>query len=82
MKIGFCGTMSVGKTTLVKALQEIPELKNAKKMSETEIKNNEIKYFAKKKYSKKYFFEYSKNYFCSKKYSFEYSKKYFAKKKN
>jgi GTPase SAR1 family protein len=27
MKIGFCGTMSVGKTTLVKALQEIPELK-------------------------------------------------------
>jgi len=26
MKIGFCGTMSVGKTTLVKALQEIPEL--------------------------------------------------------
>jgi len=30
MKIGFCGTMSVGKTTLVKALQEIPELKNYK----------------------------------------------------
>ena len=27
MKIGFCGTMSVGKTTLVKALQEIPEFK-------------------------------------------------------
>ena len=26
MKIGFTGTMSVGKTTLVKALQEIPEL--------------------------------------------------------
>jgi len=30
MKIGFCGTMSVGKTTLVKALQEIPELKHYK----------------------------------------------------
>ena len=30
MKIGFCGTMSVGKTTLVKALQEIPELKDYK----------------------------------------------------
>jgi len=30
MKIGFCGTMSVGKTTLVKALQEIPELKGYK----------------------------------------------------
>jgi len=30
MRIGFCGTMSVGKTTLVKALQEIPELKNYK----------------------------------------------------
>ena len=28
MKIGFCGTMSVGKTTLVKALQDIPELKD------------------------------------------------------
>jgi nicotinamide riboside kinase len=27
MKIGFTGTMSVGKTTLVKKLQEIPELK-------------------------------------------------------
>ena len=27
MKIGFTGTMSVGKTTLVKALQEIPDLK-------------------------------------------------------
>jgi len=26
MKIGFTGTMSVGKTTLVKALQEIPDL--------------------------------------------------------
>ena len=25
MKIGLCGTMSVGKTTLVKALQELPE---------------------------------------------------------
>ena len=30
MRIGFCGTMSVGKTTLVKALQEIPELKGYK----------------------------------------------------
>ena len=26
MKIGLCGTMSVGKTTLVKALKEIPVL--------------------------------------------------------
>jgi GTPase SAR1 family protein len=25
MKIGFCGTMSVGKTTLVNALRELPE---------------------------------------------------------
>ena len=30
MKIGLCGTMSVGKTTLVKALQELPEFKNYK----------------------------------------------------
>jgi deoxyadenosine/deoxycytidine kinase len=30
MRIGFCGTMSVGKTTLVKALQETPEFKNYK----------------------------------------------------
>lgn len=28
MKIGFTGTMSVGKTTLVKALQKIPDLKD------------------------------------------------------
>ena len=28
MKIGFWGTMSVGKTTLVKALKELPEFKN------------------------------------------------------
>ena len=28
MKIGLCGTMSVGKTTLVKALKKIPEFKN------------------------------------------------------
>ena len=28
MKIGLCGTMSVGKTTLVNALQELPELKD------------------------------------------------------
>jgi GTPase SAR1 family protein len=25
MKIGFCGTISVGKTTLVNALRELPE---------------------------------------------------------
>ena len=30
MKIGFCGTMSVGKTTLVNALTKIPEFKNYK----------------------------------------------------
>ena len=28
MKIGLCGTMSVGKTTLVKALKKLPEFKN------------------------------------------------------
>ena len=28
MKIGFCGTMSVGKTTLVNALKELPEFQN------------------------------------------------------
>ena len=28
MKIGFCGTMSVGKSTLVNALKELPEFKN------------------------------------------------------
>ena len=28
MKIGLCGTMSVGKTTLVNALQELPEFKD------------------------------------------------------
>jgi GTPase SAR1 family protein len=28
MKIGLCGTMSVGKTTLVKALKDVPEFKN------------------------------------------------------
>lgn len=28
MKIGLCGTMSVGKTTLVKALAELPEFEN------------------------------------------------------
>ena len=28
MKIGFCGTMSVGKTTLVKELKKVPEFKN------------------------------------------------------
>ena len=30
MKIGFCGTMSVGKTTLVNALKELPEFKEYK----------------------------------------------------
>jgi len=30
MKIGFCGTMSVGKTTLVNALRELPEFKDYK----------------------------------------------------
>jgi len=29
MKIGLCGTMSVGKTTLVKALKETKQFKNA-----------------------------------------------------
>jgi GTPase SAR1 family protein len=28
MRIGFCGTMSVGKTTLVNALKELPEFKD------------------------------------------------------
>jgi deoxyadenosine/deoxycytidine kinase len=28
MKIGFCGTVSVGKTTLVNALKELPEFKD------------------------------------------------------
>jgi nicotinamide riboside kinase len=30
MKIGFCGTVSVGKTTLVKELAKLPEFKNYK----------------------------------------------------
>ena len=30
MKIGLCGTMSVGKITLVKALAELPEFSNYK----------------------------------------------------
>ena len=30
MKIGFCGTMSVGKATLVNALKELPEFKDYK----------------------------------------------------
>jgi GTPase SAR1 family protein len=34
MKIGFCGTMSVGKTTLVNALAELPEFKNYKSTTE------------------------------------------------
>ncbi len=28
MKIGFCGTVSVGKTTLVNSLKELPEFHN------------------------------------------------------
>ena len=28
MRIGLCGTMSVGKTTLVNALKELPEFKD------------------------------------------------------
>ena len=38
MKIGFCGTMSVGKTTLVNALRELPEFK------EYEFKTERSKY--------------------------------------
>lgn len=34
MKIGFCGTMSVGKTTLVNALANLPEFKNYKSRTE------------------------------------------------
>ena len=34
MKIGFCGTMSVGKTTLVNALAELPEFKEYKSRTE------------------------------------------------
>jgi len=30
MKIGFCGTMSVGKTTLVNTLKDLPEFKDYK----------------------------------------------------
>ena len=30
MKIGFCGTMSVGKTTLVNELAKLPEFKGYK----------------------------------------------------
>lgn len=40
MKIGFCGTMSVGKSTLVKALKKLPEFKEYK--FETE-KSKEIR---------------------------------------
>ena len=38
MKIGFCGTMSVGKTTLVNALKELPEF------DDYEIKTERSKY--------------------------------------
>jgi nicotinamide riboside kinase len=38
MKIGFCGTMSVGKTTIVNALRELPEFK------EYEFKTERSKY--------------------------------------
>ena len=34
MKIGFCGTMSVGKTTLVNALKSLPEFKDYKFQTE------------------------------------------------
>ncbi len=34
MKIGFCGTMSVGKTTLVNALAKLPEFKDYKSRTE------------------------------------------------
>ena len=34
MKIGFCGTMSVGKTTLVNTLAELPEFKDYKSTTE------------------------------------------------
>jgi deoxyadenosine/deoxycytidine kinase len=34
MKIGFCGTMSCGKTTLVKALKKLPEFKDYKFQTE------------------------------------------------
>lgn len=34
MRIGFCGSMSVGKTTLVNALKELPEFKNYKFVTE------------------------------------------------
>tara|TARA_R100000742_G_C4218852_1_gene43185 strand:+ start:148 stop:669 length:522 start_codon:yes stop_codon:yes gene_type:complete len=34
MKIGFCGTMSVGKTTLVNELAKLPEFKNYKTRTE------------------------------------------------
>ena len=34
MKIGLCGTMSVGKTTLVNALKELPEFKDYKSSTE------------------------------------------------
>jgi nicotinamide riboside kinase len=34
MKIGFCGTMSVGKTTLVNALAKLPEFKDYKSTTE------------------------------------------------
>ena len=34
MKIGLCGTMSVGKTTLVNALSKLPEFKDFKSRTE------------------------------------------------
>ena len=34
MKIGFCGTMSVGKTTLVNELAKLPEFKDYKSRTE------------------------------------------------
>ena len=34
MKIGLCGTMSVGKTTLTKALAKLPQFENFKVVTE------------------------------------------------
>ena len=37
MKIGFCGTMSVGKTTLVNTLAKLPEFKDYTTRTERSI---------------------------------------------
>jgi len=48
MKIGLCGTMSVGKTTLVNALKELPEFKDyitrTERSKELNGNGNSIKY--------------------------------------